>query len=174
MEEIFKPIKRYELLYEISNLGRIKSLAKKWSNGYKDETFLSLKPSKSGYVTVRLNKDGIKESFSLHFLVASHFIENPNNLKEVNHKDHIRHNNVFGNLQWVTHADNIRYGYLDGFVTGARGEKSPVAKLSNEKVLEIRSLYKSGKYTQQDLANLFNQKRNNIAKIINNKRWTHI
>jgi NUMOD4 motif-containing protein len=172
--EIFKPINGYEGLYEVSNFGRIKSLAKRWSNGYKEETIMSLTENKKNYITVRLSKDGIKETFYVHILVAKHFIKNPNKLPEVNHKDFIRSNNMVDNLEWKTKIGNIKYSVIAGRIRGWRGENSPRANHTNERVLKIRELYESGSYTQNQLADMFNVKRHNISKIILRQRWAHI
>lgn len=171
-QEIFKPISGYDGIYEVSNFGRIKSLSRKFSN---NETFLVLHTGKkSGYVSVKLSKNGIATTTSVHILVATYFVDNPFNLLEVNHLDFDRSNNMADNLQWLTHAANLKYSYDNGNRIGDRGEKSPRATLKNETVLKIRELYLTGEYTQKQLADKFGQKRNNIAKIISRKRWSHI
>ncbi len=165
-EEIFKPIKGFEGLYEVSNFGRIKSLI----------SCIYLKSFNSGdsYRSVGLRKEGVKHTTLVHTLVGKHFISNPNNLPELNHLDFDRANNRADNLEWVTHGDNIRYSYINGNRIGAKGEDNPKAKHTNESVLKIRELYKTGNYTQNELASMFNDKRNNIAKIILRERWSHI
>ena len=165
-QELFKPIEGYEGYYDISNHGRI----------YSQRNNIYLKPyvTGHGYLSIGLRKKGKKKTFWIHRLVAIHFIENKNELAEINHKDFNRQNNYFENLEWINHGDNIRYSYEGGNRTGARGERSPNAKHTNDSILEIRSLYKTGNYTQQQLADMFNDKRNNITKIIQLKRWQHI
>ena len=115
MKEIWKQIKGYECYYEISNLGRVKSLAK---NIYKkDGSFMKYKPenikklikTKDGYLSVKLCIDGFNKSFLVHRLVASAFIDNPLNLPEVNHIDTNRSNNNVLNLEWTTHKDNVTH-----------------------------------------------------------------
>lgn len=102
MKEIFKAIEGYEGLYEVSNLGNIKSLRKN----------IILKPQKSnvGYLFVCLCKDGIQKNFTIHRLVAKAFLPNPNNFPEINHKDEIKTNNNVGNLEWCDHKYNLNYG----------------------------------------------------------------
>lgn len=100
-KEIWKPvpIKDYENYYEISNLGRVKSIRKN----------LIIKASNCrGYLIVHFSINGVVKNFSIHRLVALAFIPNPNNLSDVNHKDYNKHNNESNNLEWCTHKYNIQ------------------------------------------------------------------
>ena len=93
MKEIWKPISGYEGLYEVSNLGRVKSLGHFVGNQHIERRFqnriILIKASnrKANYKGVTLYKDGKRKAFLLHRLVAEAFIPNPNNFPEVNHKD---------------------------------------------------------------------------------------
>lgn len=101
MKEIWKDIKGYEGKYQISNLGNVKTLKRN----------KILKPNKSGeydYVILYMNGKGkIKK---IHRLVAENYIENPNGLECVNHKDENKRNNVVNNLEWCTKQYNCNYG----------------------------------------------------------------
>ena len=101
--ENWKAIDCYEGLYEVSDLGRVKSL--KYG---KDKI---LKPSKNprGYLQVCLYKDGNRKQLLVHRLVAEAFIPNSNNLETINHKDEMKTNNAASNLEWMTLEDNIIY-----------------------------------------------------------------
>lgn len=107
--EIWKDIEGYEQLYQISNLGNVKSLGNGGSNASKDKI---LKPAKLkyGYLTVNLCKQGKRKQYQIHRLVAQAFIDNPNNLPEVNHKDEDKTNNYIENLEWCERKYNINYG----------------------------------------------------------------
>jgi hypothetical protein len=108
MKEIWKKIKNYED-YMVSNLGRIKSLNKQKGFYYFDEIIMKTKPhKKTGYCHAFLVKNGIKQRYSVHRLVAESFIENLNNLATVNHINHIKHDNRVENLEWMTAIDNVR------------------------------------------------------------------
>lgn len=107
--EIWKDIKGYEGLYQISNYGRVKSLGNGNSNNSKERI---LKPAKlkDGYLYVILSKQGKRKGFKIHRLVAQAFIENPNNYPQVNHKDEDKTNNNVSNLEFCTPKYNINYG----------------------------------------------------------------
>ena len=110
MEE-WRPIKDYEGLYEVSNMGRVKNLNYKGSG--KEKILKNIKRRK-GYLMVILTKNGKRRGFLVHRLVAEAFIPNPNNLPEVNHIDRDRANNHVDNLEWVTHSDNMKHSYKLG------------------------------------------------------------
>ena len=108
MEEQWKDIIGYEGLYEISNLGRVKSLIK-----YKgtDERILKPLKNKKGYLQVILHKDKKIKNYVIHRLVALHFIPNDDLSKtQVNHKDENKENNNVNNLEWCDVAYNNNYG----------------------------------------------------------------
>lgn len=174
--EEWRAVEGYELLYEISSFGRIKSLQKEWHNkGNKKTTIMCLDNNDpKGYLKIKLRNDGIRKGYCVHRLVASHFIPNPENFPEVNHKDFDPSNNMFLNLEWGTRLYNIQYSAKAGRITGWTGEKSPRAKHTNESILKIRELYASGKHTQDEIAAMFGVKRHNISKIVLRQRWAHI
>lgn len=106
--EIWKPIKDYENLYEVSNYGNIKSLK------YNKEKLLKPYMTSTGYYKIDLRKNNIRKIRPIHKLVAEAFLENPKNLSEVNHKDGDKTNNNMNNLEWVTRAENIKHSYKTG------------------------------------------------------------
>ena len=104
LNEIWKPIKGYEGLYEVSNFGRIKSIR------FGKEKIMKLQLKKNNYLDISLTKDGKTKRFLIHRLVAEAFIPNPDNLPEVNHKDECKTNNNVNNLEWCDRVYNINYG----------------------------------------------------------------
>lgn len=115
MEEIWKDIKGYEGLYQVSNLGRVKSLerlAKSNNNNYRivKEKFLKKYEDKDGYIKVSLNKNAKSKAYAVHRLIAESFISNPNNYPCINHKDENKQNNNLENLEWCTVKYNNSYG----------------------------------------------------------------
>lgn len=106
MEEIWKPIEGYEGKYEISNYGRVKSYAQ-----YINGRIIKGCHDGKGYVYVKLYYiSGKHKMFKVHRLVATHFIPNPNNYPQVNHKDENKDNNHVDNLEWCDNDYNNHYG----------------------------------------------------------------
>lgn len=136
-EEIWKNIRDYEGLYQISNNGNVKSLGR-WVNtkckGKRWQEGKILKPSvdKKGYLYVCLCKNGYMKNYYVHRLVAEAFISNPNNYPCVNHKDENKQNNCVENLEFCTVKYNVNYGTRNKRVA----EKQTNGKLSKQ-VLQI-------------------------------------
>ena len=116
MEEIWKDIKGYEGLYQVSNLGNVKSLPKIRNTGllnaksYKTKEKI-LKTGGKRYEIVVLYKNKKPKTFPIHKLVAEYFLENPNNYYCVNHKDGNKLNNNIENLEWCTISENTKHAY---------------------------------------------------------------
>ena len=119
MEEIWKAVEGYEGIYEVSNLGRVRSLDRDiYQVGRWGKVMKVRQPGKMiaqqthlGYKRVSLYRDGHKGKwFFVHRLVAAAFIPNPDGKQYVNHKDENRANNVPSNLEWCTMAENNLYG----------------------------------------------------------------
>ena len=106
MIEVWKPVKDWENLYEVSNFGNVRSLH--YKNPYKMKPVLDNK----GYLRVSFVKRNSKKykRFGVHRLVAEAFILNPDNLPQVNHKDENKQNNCVDNLEWCTGKYNCNYG----------------------------------------------------------------
>lgn len=102
MKEIWKDVKDYEELYQVSNLGRVKSF-------YTNRILKGCKTS-NGYLKVDLCKNGIVSTKTIHRLVAQAFISNSENKSQVNHIDENKTNNVISNLEWSTAKENINHG----------------------------------------------------------------
>ena len=115
-KEVWKPVRNYEGLYEVSNMGRVKSLERTVWCGLNGGCYRAI-PEKilegyddgHGYLQVELYKDGKGKWCSINRLVAQAFLENPQNLPEVNHKDEDKTNNRVENLEWCTKQYNVEY-----------------------------------------------------------------
>lgn len=128
--EIWKDIIGYEGMYQVSNLGRIKSKERVAFRG--DGTPLHLKesimtPTYNTYLYARLRKDGQYKNLGIHRLVCQAFHPNPNNYPCVNHKDNNPLNNHADNLEWCTYAYNNNYGTHSRRLSDTRVEKYGVA-----------------------------------------------
>ncbi len=115
MKEIWKDIKGYEGLYQVSNLGRIKSVdriieRRKKGKYFKKGNILKLQKSKQGYYICKLSYQNKKPTRNVHRLVAEAFIPNTDNLPCINHKDENKLNNNIDNLEWCTYEYNNKYG----------------------------------------------------------------
>ena len=115
MEEIWKAIPGFEGIYEVSDLGGVRSLDRVVT--YKDGRIARFKGkvlksriTKDGYFQVQLSKGDNPKTIKIHRLVAEVFIPNPHRLSEVNHKDEDKTNNDVSNLEWCSHEYNSRYG----------------------------------------------------------------
>lgn len=118
MEEIWKDVIGYEGLYQISNLGRIKSLTRKvqCKGGQRTTKGKILKPfqTRNPYLCIDLRQHQTHKTKFIHRLVAEAFIPNPNNYPYVNHKDSNPINNRIDNLEWCTQSYNVKYAYING------------------------------------------------------------
>lgn len=104
--ENWKDVKGYEGFYQVSDKGRVRSIAAKPARGkYKGDT-LSLFTDRNGYVCVNLSR----KTYKVHRLVAIAFLDNPNNHPCVNHKDENKENNNAENLEWCSYKYNNNYG----------------------------------------------------------------
>lgn len=107
MIEEWKEIIQYKNQYEISNLGRVKMLSYKTSDGRKlKEKIRKTYKNNSGYLMITIKN----KHYLIHRLVAEAFIPNPNNLPQINHKDENKENNRVDNLEWCTTKYNNNYG----------------------------------------------------------------
>lgn len=173
MREIWKDIRGYEGLYQISNFGRVKSLARTiyYSDGksiYYNDRILANNVDSNGYLSTKLSKDKKPHRFRIHSLVANAFIYNPNNLPVINHLDSNKTNNHVDNLEFCTQKNNIRHAMTSGKFDNS-GEKNHSAKLTNQQANEIRVLF--FKFKRKVLAENYGVCRGVIDNIINKKTY---
>ena len=106
MKEEWRDIIGYEGLYQVSNLGRVKSFL--YYNGTNERIIKPIQ-LKNGYYNISLSKNKINKKEYIHRLVAKAFIPNPNNYPIINHKDENPSNNCVNNLEWCTQKYNMNY-----------------------------------------------------------------
>ena len=150
MKEEWKDIEGYEGFYQVSNLGRIKSIERETYSGHnysvrriEKEMISTGYKTKNGYVYQTLLKNGQRKTFKLHRLVAQVFIPNPYNKPQVNHIDGDKTNNRSDNLEWVTRKENLNHAYKTGL-----SKICPVLQydLDNNFIREFRSIDEATRY----------------------------
>ncbi len=187
MEEIWKDVVGYEGYYQISDLGRVKSVGR-WINvrgggeRFKKETINKHFIDRYGYWRIELNKDNVAKKYFIHVLVGKAFILNPNNLPEVNHEDGIKSNNFPTNLKWCDTTYNNRHARSTG-LNDFHGEKHYDSRLTESQVLEIRRLanecainneFRRKKYPIKKWIKDFGITQGAFYAIIKRKTWKHI
>lgn len=105
--EIWKPIKGYEGLYEISSFGKVLTVKRQGTSG----GFVKVTVRKDGYIQVLLSKDGKQKNHLVHRLVATAFLPMQTGKSQVNHIDGNRNNNMVSNLEWCTAQENTLHSH---------------------------------------------------------------
>ena len=157
--EVWQNIKGYEGLYQISNLGRVKSLER--SNKYKNNKEIIMKNSFDGrYAFIRLCKNSKKKNILLHRLVAEHFIKKEKDKDYVNHINGNKLDNRVDNLEWVTASENTQHAHDNNLI-----------KLPNKKIIQIDE---NGTITHwnsiKEASDTLGINRSNIGSCCNGKR----
>ena len=174
MTEVWKDIKGYEGLYQVSNLGRVKSFDRtiidKIGRKYnKKGRILKPMPNHKGYLRVPLCDDcGKRKNFFVHRLVCEAFHENPEEKPCVNHIDENKTNNVASNLEWCTYKENNNHGTRNERAGKASGKtrSQPVGQYTREgKLIKV---WQSSMEVQRQLG--FNQ--GNISQVARGERKT--
>lgn len=183
--DVWKDVIGYEGLYQVSNLGNVRSLDREiapnnrvpyWRKGK------ICKQSKSnlGYMTVGFTVNNVKVSKYVHRLVAEAFIDNINDYPQVNHIDGDKTNNRVDNLEWCTNSQNHTHASKNGLNklhlhrVAYSGEKNGRSLLTKEQVLEIKQKYIPYKYSAKKLAKEYNVSESCITHILNNTSWKKI
>ena len=141
MNEEWRQIQGYEGLYEVSNLGRVKSLKRGKCN---NEKLLKLREgNRGGYLVVILYKDKKRTTYNVHKLVAMTFIPNPENKPFIDHINTIRTDNRVENLRWVTERENANNELTKKHIS----ESKKGHKVSEETKKKISTINKGRKLT---------------------------
>lgn len=171
--EIWKPVHGYEGRYDVSNMGRVKSLGRKGSGCRKYDFVLSPGMGTSGYLMVNLSMDGVSKSTMIHRLVANHFVENTELKPEVDHVNTIKTDNRASNLEWVTSSENTIRGLNKGIMNTAKGSMKKRSKFTEEQVHEIKKRLINGEQGAV-IAKEFGVNKVSIYAIKSGKTWKHV
>lgn len=184
MKEEWRPVKRFNGYYEVSNLGRVRSLDRVtrvhgkrngkeffFNKAYKGKI---LKPAydKDGYVLATFKVGNIQDTARIHQEVAIAFIPNPENKKAINHKNSIKDDNRAENLEWCTNKENTHH--MMKFGKGIpKGEKHSNSIFTGEDVRKIKVLLSMG-YTCAGISKLYDCHWSAIWSIEQGKTWSHV
>lgn len=175
--EQWKDIVGYESYYQISNYGNLRSkdrLVISKNNSLALKKGRLKKPSMANnYFLAMLSKEHIPKAITIHRLVAMHFIENPMNKKEINHKDGNKQNNHVDNLEWVTRSENSQHSYNNGLQISRKGSMHHFAKINESDVLNMFMLYNNG-VSRKEIANRYTHiSYSSICRILKGRTWKH-
>lgn len=179
--EIWKDIPGYEGYYQVSSIGRVKSLERKTESisPRHNRSHLIIKENirvahikKLGYYEIRLQVNKLRTNHSVHRLVAQAFIPNIENKEQVNHINGIKTDNRVENLEWATRSENVLHAFKIGLAC-RKGIKNSAAKLTETDVKEIKILLKEG-FSIRSLSEKFKVYHSTIQKIKYNHTWKHL
>jgi len=168
-EEIWKDIDGYEGIYQVSNMGRVKSLERlSIQKHLVPEKILNGFIHGYGYPVVDLYKDGVRKRYYVHRLVATAFVPNPRNLNEVDHLDRNTSNCRADNLRWCTHVENY-----ENPLTKEHERKVhtgiPLKESARKKLEKPISVFRDGKHIHT--FNSYFDLNNSSKQIIGERLW---
>ena len=164
--EVWAKINGYED-YEVSSCGRVRSNKCWHGNG---QVMMNIVKNNRPYSTINLCKNSHAKKFLVHRLVASAFLDNPLKLPQVNHKNCNKKDNRIENLEWVTALDNNKHAVKAG-LWDFRAGKCKLAKMTWDKVREIRRIYRKGSTSYRKLGKEFGLSFFGIRQIVLNHTW---
>lgn len=176
MKEYWKEIVGNREIYEISNLGNVRTKDRIGTGGYYVKGhYLSQRDNSNGYLRCNMNIFGVQKEYLVHRLVASLFIQNPENKPFVNHIDGNKHNNIVDNLEWCTKSENEKHAWATGLKTdtATKGELHGMHKLKESDVRYIREnhIRNGGSMKTGTLAKMFSVNPQTITEIVSNRIW---
>lgn len=176
--ENWKDVPGFEGFYQASDLGNVRSVpreivtsdSRRWIQPGKRMTLGA--HHKGGYRTVVLCRFNKPRAYLVHRLVALAFLENPDGLPEVNHKDGDKAHNAVSNLEWISRKDNIDHAVCLSLINN-KGERNQQAKLNEATVRHIRRLKSQG-LSNTKIAALTGATARNVKNITSRTSWKHI
>lgn len=171
MDEEWRNIVGWGGKYQISNLGRLKSIGGKFSKSHPNGFVTIGSIDVLGYRVITMRRPGMRLQCRVHTLVATAFLKKPRNGKTywVNHKDGNKLNNNVSNLEWVLPKDNCAHAVKTGLFN-LKGENHPMSKLTQEQVLKMREL-RNGGMTYSNLGLSFGISRRQASDVVRGVNW---
>lgn len=174
--EEWRDVPGYEGCYQVSNLGRVRSVDRTIQDSIGRSYPLKGKvlapaPNRGGYLICAFTTGNKPSTFAVHRLVARVFLGPRPPGKEVHHKDGVKSNNAAANLTYVSRLENIRHAYATGLVRPHRGETHVRARLTWHQVQEIRRLYGTGEYTFKQLASKYGVSLSTVSHAYRGRNW---
>lgn len=178
INETWKDIEEFEGIYQISNMGNIRSIDRTIickNNSLKFLKGKMKKPSsdKDGYQTIILHKNNKSYNKKIHRLVLNAFEKNNEEL-QVNRINGIKSDNRLENLEWVTPKENIEHCKRTGLNHSRIGENHYSSKLTENDVIEIRYLCENTNLKHREIAEMYDLSVGHISDIKLKKAWSHI
>ncbi len=166
----------YQICKETQQLRSLTRVCKRSCNGNPTRLgqLMSIKREDDNRLRVHLSRDGKQRGFLVHRLMWITFVGPIPDGYEINHKNGKPWDNDLNNLEVVTRLGNMQHAKRHGLMNCGRGERQGSAKLTAEKVVEIRNLYKTGDYSYQELANQFGIDLSHVGNIVKRYSWRHI
>jgi NUMOD4 motif/HNH endonuclease len=172
-------VKGFEKYYEVSDLGRVRSGDRSITNNLGTFTqpgrVLKGNINKAGYEKQTLTDHNKKQHTVLvHRLVAMAFLPNPENKKNVNHKDGNKSNNELSNLEWATDSENMKHAIDTGLLKIRKGQEIYFAKFTDEQARYIKTAVNNGDLSIKDACIMFSSCRRTISDMVKGRTWKHV
>ena len=159
-----KEINIYGIVYTVLENGDV----------YNGKRKITQRPNEDGYACFTAGKKNCRVSIRTHSIVGKLFVDNPDNLSELDHLDNNRMNPNANNLEWVTHQENVKRVKEKGSYNGRYiGEKNPKAKLNADIVKNIRKDFVNG-LTQNKISKKYNVPWSTVHNIVTYQTWKHV